>query len=458
MPQPPQRRGDLESLRPRRRASMARDVVQMLILLIGLAVVGSIAVVVIGMARYGSPDGLVRRVNAEVKSYLPKPAGVPTPLATIGPMRLSELTSAGAIIAAPSKKASATPAAGAPASATSAGGAPQAGGAVAPANYQSEQESVQLAGMTHNWQTWNNCGPATLAMNLSYFGNKASQADVAAILRPDRNDANVGPDELAFFARGQGFLARSGVNGDSDRLRLLLSNGLPVLIETWHEPKPNDGMGHYRLVVGYDNAAREWIVYDSYDAENVPTGQPYIGIRIPYDKMDALWRVFNRAYTIVYDMPRAALVQSILGDDWDEEIMWQRATLLAQLEIQSGADGFGWFNLGAGFNALGQYEQAAAAFDQARRIGLPWRMLWYQFAPFEAYYEVGRYDEVIALVDATLKTAGHVEELHYWKGMAFKAQNKTDLARGAWQKAVELNPNYAPAARALAGLDKPMGP
>ena len=49
-------------------------------------------------------------------------------------------------------------------------------------------------------------------------------------------------------------------------------------------------------------------------------------------------------------------------------------------------------------------EEAAAAFDQARQIGLPWRMLWYQFGPFEAYYETGRYDEVIALADATLQT------------------------------------------------------
>jgi hypothetical protein len=31
--------------------------------------------------------------------------------------------------------------------------------------------TVQLTGLNHAWQTWNNCGPATLAMNLSYYGS-----------------------------------------------------------------------------------------------------------------------------------------------------------------------------------------------------------------------------------------------------------------------------------------------
>ena len=39
-------------------------------------------------------------------------------------------------------------------------------------------------------------------------------------------------------------------------LRSCLRQDVPVLIETWHEPKPNDGMGHYRLLVGYDDAAQ----------------------------------------------------------------------------------------------------------------------------------------------------------------------------------------------------------
>ena len=119
--------------------------------------------------------------------------------------------------------------------------------------------TVRLTGLTHAWQTWNNCGPATLAMNLSYFGSRATQADIAAALRPFKDDKNVNPDELAAYVRGQGLAAQARVNGSPEILRQLVSAGVPVLIETWYEPKPNDGMGHYRLLIGFDDAAQEWI-------------------------------------------------------------------------------------------------------------------------------------------------------------------------------------------------------
>ena len=68
--------------------------------------------------------------------------------------------------------------------------------------YQPAEASASLSGFTHMWQTWNNCGPATLAMNLSYFGSPLDQADVAAVMRPNPDDKNVSPHEMADFARG----------------------------------------------------------------------------------------------------------------------------------------------------------------------------------------------------------------------------------------------------------------
>ena len=116
-------------------------------------------------------------------------------------------------------------------------------------------------------------------------------------------------------------------------------------------------------------------------------------------------------------------------------------------------DPFAWFNLGSDLVALGKFELAATAYDHARQIGLPWRMLWYQFGPFQAYYETGRYQEVVALADATIQTTSSVEEIYYWKGMALQAQGDIIGARQAWQRALELNPDYAEAAEVLAGLE-----
>ena len=38
-------------------------------------------------------------------------------------------------------------------------------------------------------------------MNLSYFGSRATQAEVAATLRPFKDDKNVNPEELAAYPR-----------------------------------------------------------------------------------------------------------------------------------------------------------------------------------------------------------------------------------------------------------------
>ncbi len=97
-------------------------------------------------------------------------------------------------------------------------------------------------------------------------------------------------------------------------------------------------------------------------------------------------------------------------------------------------------------------------FDEARNIGLPWRMLWYQFGPLEAYNAVGRYGETIALARATIDTKGPndtylpVEEVYYYAGIAREALGETNNAIANYQTALQLNPNYTPAREALDNL------
>ncbi len=314
------------------------------------------------------------------------------------------------------------------------------------------QDEVALNGVRHAWQTWNNCGPATLAMNLSFYGSPLDQAAVGAALRPFEDDKNVNPEEMAAYARAQGFHAQVRVNGDAETLRRLLSNGFPVLIETWLEPEPNDGMGHYRLLTGYEHAAQRWIAFDSYDATNPVSADPalYAGIYLPYAEMDALWAVFNRTYLLVYPPDREDALRAILGDAFDEEAMWQAALAQAQSEVAADAQNpFAWFNLGTSFAHLGDHAAAAAAYDQARAIGLPWRMLWYQFGPFAAYHAVGRYADMLSLADAVLAATTSIEEIHYWRGRALAGLGDEAAARAAWQAALDLNPAYAPAQAVL---------
>src|SRR5690606_27010585 len=112
-------------------------------------------------------------------------------------------------------------------------------------------------------------------------------------------------------------------------------------------------------------------------------------------------------YLVLYDISREAELMTLLGTDADEEQNYRNA--LAQATDAARADqsdAFAWFNIGTNYTALGDYERAAAAFDQARNLGLPWRMMWYQFGPFEAYHQVGRYQDMIDLAAANLNDGG----------------------------------------------------
>ena len=59
--------------------------------------------------------------------------------------------------------------------------------------------SARIEGVRHEFQDWNNCGPATLAMTLSVFDLNLRQGDTASILKPNPEDRNVTPYEMAAF-------------------------------------------------------------------------------------------------------------------------------------------------------------------------------------------------------------------------------------------------------------------
>ncbi len=301
-----------------------------------------------------------------------------------------------------------------------------------------------LEGIRHEYQRLNNCGPVTIGMALSFYGRQETQYEIAPILKPDPNDKNVSPEEMAAYARSLGFVVHVGAAGDLEMLKALLAAGFPVIAETWFEPEPGNGMGHYRLLIGYDEATGEFVAHDSYNG-------PFI--RLPYDEFDELWQVFNRTYVVVYSPEQQPAVEALLGFRLDESRMWAHALQVARAEVAASPDNpFAWFNLGTSLLRAGDAAAAAEAFDRARAIGLPWRMLWYQFGPYEAYFAVERYDDVIALASETLQGADNLEESYFWRGRAREALGDLEGARQDYQRAVAFNANFRPAAEALARL------
>ena len=321
--------------------------------------------------------------------------------------------------------------------------------------------AARLEGVFHQFQSWNNCGPATLAMTLSYFDLFLDQSETASFLKPSTEDRNVSPSEMAAFVNTQTEIrALDRVNGNLDTLRRLLDAGFPVIIEIGLDPPGEfawlEWYGHYLLVVAYDDTQGQIWVYDSwFGTSEVPMENKHtFGRIVTYENLESYWAQFNRSYIALYRPEQETALQTIIGPAWDDDLMWQMALEQAQADAAANPDNpFFWFNLGTAYVHLGDYERSAAAYDQARSINLPWRMLWYQFGPYEAYFQVGRYEDVLTLTNATLETYDYFEEALYYRGLAEQALGDTASAQEDFAKAAAFNPNFTPAVEALSNLN-----
>jgi len=316
----------------------------------------------------------------------------------------------------------------------------------------SRPSSARLFAITHVKQTWNNCGPANITMGLSYFGWQDDQTVAAAFLKPDKEDKNVNPGEMVAFVNEQsGVKAITRMGGSIDMIKDFIAAEFPVIIETGYMPEGYDWIGHYQTIVGYDDLSRVFYLYDSY----LGAGENGTGIPENYDEMDENWQDFNRTFIVLYYPDRESEVSRILGNRADLTSAAENALSVAQTEARANPqDPFAWYNIGTSLTKLGRYEEAAVAYDQSRRVGvLPWRVTWYQHGPFEAYFNAGRLDDVLALVNANLTNgAQYVEETYYWQGKVMAAQGDTAGAINAFRRALSHNPRYAAAQQELNAL------
>jgi hypothetical protein len=329
--------------------------------------------------------------------------------------------------------------------------------------------SVLLRGITCEAQLWNNCGPATLSMYLSYYDWEKNQITVASVLKPNERDLNVMPYELVDFVNEnteQRALWRNG--GDPQTIKALLNAGFPVMIEKSFEPYNirNDGwLGHYNLVVGYDDKKQVFTVHDSYLLTYAPWGgriepdqyDTFIGFDYYYNKLDQDWRSFNYVFIVVYPPEKEIDVLNALGPHTTEEGACRIAYDRAIQETTSLPDVrdkfFAWFNAGTSLVCLKDYSGAAAAYDTAFSIypeikqeDRPYRLLWYADGPYAAYYYSGRYQDVIDLADQTLNNMSEplLEESYYWKALSYNALGDTDKAIANLKTSLKCHPGYAP--------------
>lgn len=309
-------------------------------------------------------------------------------------------------------------------------------------------DQALLQNPKHTYQTFNNCGPATLSMILSWYGKDVSQKELSNKMRPyqhprgDNDDKTIFTSEFVYWAKNYGFESLERVNGDIDLLKTFTTNGIPVVVKTWL--KVNDDIGHFRIVRGFDENKKTIIQDDSYHGPNK---------RISYFDFLSMWQPFNYNYIIVYPDEQKDLVEAIIGKEVDESVAWTNALKRSQKESELDPENvYPWFNMSSADYHLGEYQRSVEAFETVEN-SLPRRMLWYQIEPIRAYKALGNYQRVFQITDNIINNGNRAfSELYQIRGEVYLSQGDKQKAREQFETAILYNINFVLAKESLEKL------
>lgn len=322
-------------------------------------------------------------------------------------------------------------------------------------------------------QWWNNCGPATFTSVLAWYGVEyertasgyLDQSDAANWLKPNAEDRQVGPDEIERYVESKGLRAKWFYGGDVEVLQRLIYAGFLPTLEIGYRPGELENTtartnisdtvrwtSHFLPLHGYNKSTRTFDAVDSFQSTYE---------EISFDELEHYWRQFNYRVIVVYEPDKEEQIRDLVGSLWEESNMYQRAYNQALAERnQNQDDPYAWFNMGTNLMGMGRADEAVIAFEKAQELGIydkdvSWRMLWYQFGPFEAYYATGQYEKLIVLSKSVLAQNEYAEEAYYWQGQALVAMGRGDEARFFFNRALSRNfgnPGFEDAQVALQAL------
>lgn len=307
-----------------------------------------------------------------------------------------------------------------------------------------------ILGLSHAWQSRNNCSSVGLMITLSHWGIQETQERIAEATRPwnkprgTNDDKSVTLYELGDYAEARhGMLTYVRPNGDIELLKKFIAHDIPVLTKALIYPQ--DDIAHYRVVRGYDEEKKLIIESDGIEGPN----QPY-----SYEEWMHLWKDFNYSYLILVPKEKQELVENLLGEDADERTAWQNAKTLSEREIlKDSSDMRAHYNLVTALYYLGDYEAAVREFEKIE-YSLTRRKLWYQMESIDAYFKLGRYDRVIELADNIINDNNNaVSELYMLKGKIYESRGEMAKARVEYERALYYHKYFQPAKDALSLLE-----
>ncbi|MBV8084907.1 MAG: C39 family peptidase [Chloroflexi bacterium] len=237
--------------------------------------------------------------------------------------------------------------------------------------------AFRLQPLTYIRQTLNNCGPASIAEVLHYWGVEQTQGQAQAILRPDGNSRGMMPYPVPAYVNGLGMDGLMGIGGTPAIVKALVANGFPVIVA--QNVSLQEPIAHYREIEGFDDNAQTFVSTDSY------LGPNHV---ISYAEFDQLWKRGNQRFMVIYPPDKQPLVNAVLKSvGWDKTAVYQAdldrnlrgdITPYGPGQPQQGFPGFppepqlniAWDNI-----QLGNIDAAKAAIASAPKTGRNQQMI-----------------------------------------------------------------------------------
>lgn len=300
----------------------------------------------------------------------------------------------------------------------------------------------------HIFQSFNNCGPASLSMALSFYGINESQEVIGQALRPyqvpggDNDDKSVTLEELAEYSKKHGFIPYHRPMGNPEIVSQFIANDIPVIARTWLAV--NEDIGHYRVIKGYDLEAETFLQDDSLQNKN---------LTYSFDEFNAIWKKFNYEFLVLVPPEKNDLARQILGNHSEKEIAWESAVENSISDLESDAsDVDARFNLSVAYHNIGEYEKSVEEFEKIENA-LSFRTLWYQIEPIQSYFELENYERVFEITNQILNNQNRAfSELYVIRGKIYLERGETELARQEFQNAVFYNVNNQEAKELLESI------
>ena len=224
-------------------------------------------------------------------------------------------------------------------------------------------------------QTLNNCGPASIAEVLTYWGRPRSQDQAQAVVRADGSPWGMAPYAVPAYVRSVGMRSMIGVAAGEGTIKALVAHGFPVIVNQLVSLAYQ--VRHYRPIEAYDDRTRTFVAAD-----------PYLGPGhvIGYAEFGRIWSVSDDRFIVIYPASREHLLATVLRSaGWSRsaayrrDLSWQRQRMAhppadAPVELRRyyGYTSIAWDLMELGRTAAARSELNVALRQGANPVVVGW--------------------------------------------------------------------------------------